>query len=48
MAMFFFLRNSARTWALATLLLLLMAPAASLACDTGSDNSAPAAKTKKR
>ncbi len=36
-----------RFWALASLLLLL-APAAALACDTGGDSSAPAAKTKKR
>ncbi len=37
-----------RFWALASLLLLLFAPAAALACDTGGDSSAPAAKTKKR
>jgi hypothetical protein len=37
-----------RFWALAGLLLLLFAPAAALACDTGGDGSAPAAKTKKR
>jgi hypothetical protein len=41
-------RQTARSWVLASLLLILLAPAASLACDTGSDNSAPAAKTKKR
>ncbi len=35
-------------WALASLLLLLCAPAAALACDTGGDGSAPAAKAKKR
>jgi hypothetical protein len=39
----------ARVWALASLLpLLLLAPAAALACDTGGDSSAPAARTKKR
>ncbi|WP_254965389.1 MULTISPECIES: hypothetical protein [unclassified Cyanobium] len=37
-----------RVWALAALLLLLYAPAATLACDTGSDSSSPAAKSKKR
>jgi hypothetical protein len=41
-----------RFWALASLLLLLLAPATApataLACDTGGDSSAPAAKTKKR
>lgn len=37
-----------RFWALASLLLLLLAPAAALACDTGGDSSAPAAKTKQR
>jgi hypothetical protein len=33
---------------IAALLLVLSAPVAVLACDTGSDSSTPAAKTKKR
>jgi hypothetical protein len=33
---------------IAALLLVLSAPVAILACDTGSDASTPAAKTKKR
>ncbi len=37
-----------RFWALASLLLLLLSPAVALACDTGGDSSAPAAKAKKR
>ncbi len=37
-----------RFWVLASLLLVLLAPAAALACDTGGDGSAPAAKAKKR
>jgi hypothetical protein len=37
-----------RFWALTSLLVLLLAPAAALACDTGGDGSAPAAKAKKR
>jgi hypothetical protein len=41
-------RQTARAWVLATLLFLVLAPAVALACDTGSDNSSPAAKTKKR
>lgn len=35
-----------RPWAMALLLLLVHAPVAALACDTGSD--APPAKNKKR
>jgi hypothetical protein len=33
---------------IASLLLVLSAPVAVMACDTGSDASTPAAKTKKR
>ena len=33
---------------IAALLLVLSAPVAVMACDTGSDSSTPAAKTKKR
>jgi hypothetical protein len=33
---------------IAALLLVLSAPVAVMACDTGSDASTPAAKTKKR
>jgi hypothetical protein len=41
-------RQTIRACAFATLLVLALAPAAVLACDTGSGNSAPAAKTKQR
>ncbi len=37
-----------RLGGIAALLLLLSAPVAVMACDTGSDASTPAAKTKKR
>jgi hypothetical protein len=37
-----------RLGGIAALLLVLSAPVAVLACDTGSDASTPAAKTKKR
>jgi hypothetical protein len=37
-----------RLGGIAALLLVLSAPVAVMACDTGSDSSTPAAKTKKR
>ena len=37
-----------RLGGIAALLLVLSAPVAVMACDTGSDASTPAAKTKKR
>ena len=37
-----------RLGGIAALLLLMSAPVAVMACDTGSDSSTPAAKTKKR
>jgi hypothetical protein len=40
--------RNVRFWALASLAVILLAPAAALACDTGSDTPAPAAKSKKR
>ncbi len=39
--------RNVRFWALASLAVILLAPAAALACDTGSDTPA-AAKSKKR
>jgi hypothetical protein len=41
-------RQAIRACAIATLLVLALAPAAVFACDTGSGNSAPAAKSKQR
>ena len=37
-----------RLGGIAALMLVLSAPVAVMACDTGSDSSTPAAKTKKR
>jgi hypothetical protein len=37
-----------RLGGISALLLVLSAPVAVMACDTGSDSSTPAAKTKKR